>query len=128
EVRVSGAREIVGRLLSVTPETVALPEGGSTTRHRVSLVSGSGIQQVLLEEAGSIAFTDAGLAAQVETALAAIARLEDADSRTLTVTMDGGAEERTVRVAYVVEVPLWKATYRLTLAEPGRETAALQGW
>lgn len=130
EVRVAGAREIVGRLLSVTPETITLPEGGSTTRHRVSLVGSSGIQQVLLEEAGSIAFTDAELAAQVEAALAAIARQEDSDSRTLTVTMDGGgAQERTVRVAYVVEVPLWKATYRLTLSsDPGRETAALQGW
>jgi len=129
EVRVSGAREIVGRLLSVTPETVALPDGGSTTRHRVSLVGRSGVQQVLLEEAGAIAFTDPELSAEVEAALAAVARLDDADSRTLTVTMDGGTGERTVRVAYVVEVPLWKATYRLTLpGEPGGETAALQGW
>ncbi len=130
EVRVSGAREIVGRLLSVTEETVTLPDGERSTRHRVSLVSPNGIQQVVLEEAGAIAFTDPALAAQVETALAAVARLEDSDSRTLTVTMDGGsAAERTVRVAYVVEVPLWKATYRLTLSgEPDSATAALQGW
>src|SRR5690606_7602814 len=63
------------------------------------------------------------------TALAAMTRLEDSDSRTLTVTMDGGTGERTVRVAYVVEVPLWKATYRLTLSdEPESGTASLQGW
>src|SRR5690606_4250304 len=84
EVRVSGAREIVGRLLSVTPETVALPDGGSTTRHRVSLVGRSGVQQVLLEEAGAFAFTDPELSAEVEAALAAVARLDDADSRTFT--------------------------------------------
>ncbi|HEX6993287.1 MAG TPA: DUF4139 domain-containing protein [Gammaproteobacteria bacterium] len=129
EVRVSGTRETTGRLLSVTPETVALPDRGTTTRHRVSLVTPNGIQQVVLEDVGSIAFTDPELSADVEAALAAIARLEDADSRTLTVTIDGGTDERTVRVAYVVEVPLWKATYRLTLSdEPGSGTASLQGW
>lgn len=129
EVRISGTRETTGRLLSVTPETVMLPDRGTTTRHRVSLVTQSGIQQIVLEEAGSIAFTDPELAADVETALAAIARLDDADSRTLTVRIDGGTDERTVRVAYVVEVPLWKTTYRLTLSdEPGSDTASLQGW
>src|SRR5690606_3703659 len=129
EVRVSGSRELVGRLVAVTPEPVVRLERGTPRRHRVSLVSGSGIQQVVLEDAGAIAFTDARLSAQVESALAAMTRLEDSDSRTLTVTMDGGSGERTVRVAYVVEVPLWKATYRLTLSgEPGRETASLQGW
>ena len=129
EVRVSGAREIVGRLLSVTPETVVLPEGGSMTRHRLSLVGASGVQQVVLEDAGSISFTDPALAADVESALRAVARLEESDSRTLTVTLDGGTQERTVRVAYVVEVPLWKATYRLTLSnDPAAATAALQGW
>ena len=129
EVRVSGAREIVGRLLSVTPETVVLPEGGSMTRHRLSLVGTSGVQQVVLEDAGSISFTDPALAADVESALRAVARLEESDSRTLTVTLDGGTQERTVRVAYVVEVPLWKATYRLTLSnDPAAATAALQGW
>jgi hypothetical protein len=129
EVRVSGAREIVGRLLSVTPETVALPEGGSMTRHRLSLVGASGIQQVVLEDAGSISFTDPALAADVEAALRAVARHDDSDSRTLTVTLDGGSQERTVSVAYVIEVPLWKATYRLTLSDdPESVTAALQGW
>src|SRR5690606_960551 len=129
EVRVSGAREIVGRLLSVTPETVVLPEGGSMTRHRLSLVGTSGVQQVVLEDAGSISFTDRALAADVESALRAVARLDESDSRTLTVTLDGGTQERTVRVAFVVEVPLWKATYRLTLSDdPASATAALQGW
>jgi len=129
EVRVSGTRETTGRLLSVTPETVILPDRGTTTRNRVSLVTPNGIQQVVLEEAGSIAFTDPELAADVDAALAAIARLDDEDSRTLTVRIDGGSDERIVRVAYVVEVPLWKTTYRLTLSDDlASGTASLQGW
>ena len=34
-----------------------------------------------------------------------------------------------MRVAYIVEVPVWKASYRLTLAaDPAAARSALQGW
>ena len=34
-----------------------------------------------------------------------------------------------MRVAYIVEVPVWKASYRLTLpGDPAAPRAALQGW
>src|SRR3954469_10274679 len=40
-----------------------------------------------------------------------------------------GQGKRTVRVAYIVTVPVWKASYRLTLpADATPPKAALQGW
>lgn len=136
EVRVTGARALQGRLLAVTPEEVVLPGGlGRTTRHRVSLVvPDQGVRQFLLEEADQVELVDPALRTQVAEALAAVARHRVQDRRTLTLTLRG-AGQRTVRVGYVVEAPLWKASYRLTVPQAGAGGAAaagsrglLQGW
>ena len=128
-VRVAGDRLIEGRLLAVEPEVTRLPgDGGTITRHRVSLMAVSGLRQFILEDAETLEFIDPALGAQVEQALAAIAAHRARDKRRLSIEMLG-AGRRTVRVAYVVATPLWKATYRLILSpEGGEPSALLQGW
>ncbi|MGQ9371181.1 DUF4139 domain-containing protein [Azospirillum sp. ST 5-10] len=129
EVRVSGARDVAGRLLSVNEERTDLPDGGGTlTRHRVTLATPAGLRQLVLEETESLRFVDPALQAQVDEALAALAEHGERDRRRLTVRTTGGGAPRTVRVGYVVEAPLWKATYRLTLPEAPARAGALQGW
>ncbi len=131
EVRAVGARALEGRLIGVTPEVRQLPDqGGTVTRHRVSLMTAEGIQHLILEDARSLSFTDPELEAQVGRALAAIATHRVRDRRTLRVTLQGGVA-RSVRIAYVVAVPLWKSSYRLTIADgEGQEEGRglLQGW
>ncbi|WP_431855430.1 DUF4139 domain-containing protein [Azospirillum sp.] len=128
EVRTAGSREIAGRLLSVTEETAALPNGGGTTvRHRVTLMTPDGLQQVLLEDAESLRLADPALQAQVDSALAATAKHTARDRRSLTIRSTGEGP-RTVRVGYVVAAPLWKATYRLTLPAGEAKAGDLQGW
>ncbi len=129
EVRVSGPRPLQGRLLRVRPETTRLPDGGGTiTRHRISLMTAQGLQQLILEESDSLSFVDPELQGQVDGALAAIAAHRAHDRRTLRVEMKGEGR-RTVRVAYVVEAPLWKTSYRLILPHDlVADRAVLQGW
>lgn len=128
EVRTAGAREIAGRLLSVTEDTVTLPDGaGTATRHRVSLMTADGLKQVLLEDAESLRLADPALQAQVDSALAASAKHTARDRRRLTIRTTGSGE-RTIRVAYVVAAPLWKASYRLTLPAGEAKAGDLQGW
>ncbi|MGY0831883.1 hypothetical protein [Azospirillum argentinense] len=141
EVQTSGSRAVSGRLLSVTEEYTQLPNGGGTvTRNRVSLMTEEGLRQLVLEETDSLRFADPRVQAQLDSALAAVAGAAGKERRRLTIRTtapqaDAGAE-RTVRVAYVVAAPLWKATYRLTLPEsaPGSAKGAeggtgdLQGW
>jgi hypothetical protein len=129
EIEVTGARTLKGRILSVTSEQVQLPNGqGLVTRTRVSLMTAAGVSQFLLEEADSLTFTDPGLQAAVDKALAAMAEHGTRDSRTLEL-MTFGQGQRTVTVAYVVEAPLWKTSYRLTLdSTPGAKLAQMQGW
>ncbi len=128
EIRVSGQQATSGRILSVVAEMQEDDQGCVTTRTRMTLMGNLGLSQFVLEDAQEIAFADPALQASVGEALAAMARHSERDKRVLTLTAPGEAT-RSLRVAYVVSVPLWKTSYRLTLPEAaGSGTAALQGW
>ena len=129
EVRATGDRDLVGRILGARAETVTLPNGlGTTIRHRVSLITPEGVRQFILEQAETVAFTDPALQAQVNEALEAIAAHRVQDSRTLMIAVEGEGR-RTVRVGYVIAVPLWKTSYRLRLPAVGEAgPARLRGW
>ena len=129
EITTQGSRDLNGRVLRVAPETVVLPEGqGTTTQHRVTLVTESGLQQFVLEQAEAVQFADPLLRAQVAGALDALADHRIQDKRRLTIQAQGEGT-RSVKVGYVVAMPLWKASYRVSLAPPGESrTVGLQGW
>ncbi len=128
EIAVTGARRLEGRILSVTSEDLITPDGNVLSRTRVSLMTAAGVAQFLLEDADTLTFTDPALQAAVEKALAALAEHSQRDTRVLQLSTQGEGE-RTITVGYVVETPLWKTSYRLTLDEtPGSKTAELQGW
>ena len=129
QVSVGGSRAITGRIVSVQEDTVALNDGKATIkRTRVTLLTDRGLQQFILEDAENLQFTDPALRDKIGQALLAIQTNRTKEARTLELATRGTGK-RTVRVAYIVEVPVWKASYRLTL--PGDATAgraALQGW
>ncbi len=129
QVTVGGSRAITGRIVSVQEETVALGnDKGTTTRTRVTLFTGLGLQQFILEDAENLQFADAALRDKVAQALVAIQGNRAKDARTIELSARGTGK-RTVRVAYIVEAPVWKASYRLTLgADPTAARSALQGW
>lgn len=128
EIRVDGGHPIAGRLLSAIAETESIDNKVTRTRTRLTLMTASGLQQAILEDADSVAFTDPTLQAQVAKALAALAAHGAKDRRRIVLSTRGSGT-RTVRVGYVVAAPLWKGTYRLTLpADLGAAKAHLQGW
>lgn len=129
QVTVGGSRAISGRIVSVQEETVALGnDKGTTTRTRVTLFTGLGLQQFILEDAENMQFADAALRDKVAQALVAIQGNRAKDARTIELSARGTGK-RSVRVAYIVEAPVWKASYRLTLgADPTAPRSALQGW
>ncbi len=129
ELSVGGPRQVSGRILKVEPETIRLPnDGGTITRHRITLMAADGMRQVVLEDTESLKFADPKIQNQVDTALAALARHRVQDQRTLAI-MTRGKEKRTLRVGYVAAAPLWKSTYRLRVPDSGAEgKGLLQGW
>ena len=129
QVEVKGARALKGRVLSIKPELQTLSDNqGTITRHRLSLLTESGIRQLVLEETDLLEFSDPNLQGDIDRALKALADLGQRDRRTLEVTVKGDGP-RTVRVAYLIEAPLWKTSYRLTMPDDPLATEAdLQGW
>jgi hypothetical protein len=129
QVTVGGSRSVSGRIVSVQEETISLgTDKGTTTRTRVTLFTDRGLQQFILEDAENLQFADAALRDKVGQALMAIQNNRAKDARTIELSTRGQGK-RTVRVAYIVEAPVWKASYRLTLgADPTAARSALQGW
>ena len=129
EVTVGGSRSISGRIVSVEEDSVALPDNkGMVKRTRITLYTDRGLQQFILEDAENLQFAEAALRDKVGQALVAIQGNRTKDARTIDLSMRGQGK-RTVRVAYIVEAPVWKASYRLTLgADPAAARSGLQGW
>jgi hypothetical protein len=129
QVSVGGPRTVSGRIVSVEEETQSLNDGRTTIkRTRVALFTETGIQQFILEDAENLQFADPELRAKIGQALVAVQANRAKEARTLELSARGQGQ-RTVRVAYIVTAPVWKASYRLTLpADATAPRAALQGW
>lgn len=116
-----------GRIISVTEETTTLDESrGALVRHRIALMTATGLRQAIIEDATAIEIMDPMLRKQVESALVAIAENSERERRSISILVDGQGQ-RTVNVGYVVAAPLWKATYRLVLPD-STNTAQLEGF
>jgi hypothetical protein len=126
EVSVQGPRKLGGRIVSVNADKITDKNGNEREVTRVSLISGVSVEQFVLEEAEGLIFDDPRVGAEVETALKALRAARDRSGRDIAIRLAPGGK-RTVRLGYVAEAPVWKAAYRLSLAEPGG-TARLQGW
>ena len=128
EIRVAGAKPIAGRLVHVNEETVPGGNFPPLRQTRVTVLTDAGLQQFTLQDAESIAFADPELQKKIATALTRLAAYRGEARRHLSLTTRGAGPRR-VRVGYVVAMPLWKASYRLSLpADPAAATARLQGW
>jgi hypothetical protein len=128
DIKIGSSRPIAGKLLAVVTETAKAGELATTERHRVSVMTATGLQQFILEDAESVSFVEPELQAKVDKALAAVAAQHAKGRRQILLTTKGSGP-RLVRVGYVVAAPLWKASFRMTLPEsPSAERARLQGW
>src|SRR5476651_2629071 len=130
QVSVGGSRAVSGRIVSVEQDRLPIANEAfnSSRRTRVTLLTEQGLQQFVLEDAENLQFADPALREKVAKALSAIQSNRAADSRTLELSTRGQGK-RAVRVAYIVSVPVWKASYRMTLpGDAAAPKAALQGW
>ena len=124
----AGGEAFEGRVLGTEPlsETV----GGQAVR--------TGYRLVLLSDGGSVRSVD--LYALSDLTIADEALRRDLD-RLLDVTLDAkrssrrrlvvaasGKGERNLRLGYLLEMPVWKSSYRVLFDPKDRERALLQGW
>ncbi len=82
----------------------------------LNLVTERGIRSLELDEVDAIQLEDAGLQDELNRALAAVAGARDQDKKPVEIHFNGTGDRR-VRLGYVVETPIWKASYRLVLPD-----------
>ncbi|HEY8504042.1 MAG TPA: hypothetical protein VIL46_05630, partial [Gemmataceae bacterium] len=116
---------VEGTLLGV--DTVEVPgEKGVARRPRLSLLTDAGEVRTFDLYQVRLALLDAGLRRDLEFYLRTQLSAKKKDARTFTLFAEGQGRRR-VRMSYVLEAPVWKATYRILLNEEDRPPL-IQGW
>jgi hypothetical protein len=127
EIEIGGQVAAKGRVFRVEPFEVRLPgDGGTLTRHRLSLMTETGLVQAVLEDVTALQFTDPQAKAQIDRALLGLSENRAKERRKLSLDILGEGE-RPIAISYVVAAPVWKTSYRLVLPKDGTK-ARLQGW
>ena len=122
---------ISGRLMSIEGRTekVGTDENIKTIdTFYLTVIAGSGAVRVIpLTPALSVRPVDAGLQSELDRYLELLSTTHSTGLRHLTLDALGSGQ-RQLRVSYISEVPVWKATYRMVFPREANGTATLQGW
>lgn len=120
---------LTGRIVAIEDREEAAGDVTVTVPLLV-LLSEEGLVSVPLDKVRLLRLLDARLDREFREALITLASGSD-DNRRQVQLRFAGAEQRTVRVGYVSEAPVWKVSYRLVLGDEEAEPDAkpyLQGW
>jgi hypothetical protein len=122
---------IIGRLMSIESRTQKTGNDESATtveRFYLTLVATSGAVRVIeLTPALSVRPIDSNLQGQLDRYLELLSTTHANGLRHLTLNALGQGE-RQLRVSYISEVPVWKATYRMVFPREANGSATVQGW
>ena len=86
-----------------------------------------GLRRLPLNELQRVRFLNPVVEGEFKKALETLARSHDIQKRAVSIRCTGEGQ-RQVRVGYVVESPIWKASYRLVLGPDKVDRPYLQGW
>lgn len=132
-VEVTGAPggPITGRLMSVESRNERVGDENSQTtvgKFYLTLVAASGAVRVIeLTPTLSVRPTDGNLQGQLDRYLELLSTTHSTGLRHLTLDSLGQGQ-RQLRVSYISEVPVWKATYRMVFPREANGNAIVQGW
>lgn len=129
-VKPTGGAAIQGAILGI--DTLETTANGTTTRHpRLALLTDSGDVRTFDLFDLELTLLDEGIKRDLDFYLRTQLASKKKDARTFTLFAQGDGA-RTVRVSYVLEAPVWKATYRVILNEDAAAAPhaqpLIQGW
>lgn len=119
EVELFTPHQITGKILSVDKNS-----SKETDSFFISLAAKDGIHIIAFSDIQSFKFTDARRNEDLNTALALILDASAKNRKKLDIKIDAQGE-RKIALSYVMEAPVWKASYRLDM---GTDKAAFQAW
>jgi hypothetical protein len=101
-------------------------ENGTSEVHQLNLLCAEGLRRVPLSKIQRIRFLNPTLDDEFRRALSVLSASHNNQRRSLSIHLKGEGK-RNVKIGYVVESPIWKASYRLVL-EGKEKKPKLQGW
>ena len=119
EVELFTPHQIIGKILSVDKNS-----SKETDSFFISLAAKDGIHLIAFSDIQSFKFTDARRNEDLNTALALILDASAKNRKKLDIKIDAQGE-RKIGLSYVMEAPVWKASYRLDM---GTDKEAFQAW
>ncbi len=126
-----------GSILNVESRKTVVPatpggNPGHFDEPYVTLVTDKGVRAVAVSRISAFEFADPRLTDELNKALAAIAEQRadrmKAVELSFTAGQAGADKPRRVVAAYVHEMPVWKASYRVVLPEEKDKKPLIQGW
>jgi hypothetical protein len=124
-VEVQAPNPIKGAVLGVEKQTFITDEKTTIKRDVLTILTDDGLRSFVLAEVAGVKILDAKVEGELRKALETLAASHDSDKKTVVLNFAGEGQRR-VRAGYVLEMPIWKTSYRLELAE-GKKPY-LQGW
>jgi hypothetical protein len=127
-VELTAPNPIAGTLLGVEKKTEVVTDGSlhrTIDQEYVNLLTEEGFRSLPLAQIQRIKLSNPTLNEELRQALAVLATAHDAQKKTASITFDGTGD-REARVAYLIETPVWKTSYRLVLDDD--KAPYLQGW
>ncbi|WP_337288378.1 hypothetical protein [Candidatus Methylomirabilis sp.] len=124
-IEAAAPNPIQGTILGVEKKREKVGEKEFTEVEYLNLVTADGLRSLPLAQVQRIRLANEQLNAELRQALEVLASSHDVQKKTVRLQFDGKGRRR-VRVGYIVETPVWKTSYRLSLSEASRPF--LQGW
>jgi hypothetical protein len=124
EATIAGEK-ITGSVVGIEPIHKQTKDGMLTSYKLVLYAEGGKIQPIDLLEAQSLKLLDEGLQKDLARVLDIHLKAKYADRKSVVLNATGQGE-RSIRVGYIIETPIWKTSYRLLFAD--NDKPLLQGW
>jgi hypothetical protein len=123
-IQVEAPQPIEGVILGVEMRKVA-EKDAVVEKQFLNLKTDGGLRSIPMDSIVTSRLLDKKLNAELDEALALLATARSMDKKNVTLQFRGEGK-RDVRVGYIQEAPVWKASYRLVLN--GDKPPFLQGW
>jgi len=118
------AKTLSGTILGVQKRRTAVKDT-IIEEDVLNVAAADGLLSLVLEPGLQIKLADEQLDGELRKALEVLAASHDAQKKSVVLSFTGQGA-RPVRVAYMLEAPIWKTSYRLVLSD--KDAPFLQGW
>jgi hypothetical protein len=118
---------VTGTIIGVEKQHQQLGKDSAVEVEMLNLWCAEGMRAVKLNDVLRVRFLNSVLEGELKRALETVALSHDTAKKSVSIMFSGDGK-REVSVAYVVENPIWKTSYRLVLPNKKDAKPSLQGW